>query len=61
MKEMLLPTIYINDMYDHYKACNDFNEAIQAGAERMAETFSICSKEEKIDLQMRRTTLSSSL
>lgn len=44
------PTIYINDMYDHYKACNDLKEAIQAGADRMADAFRMCPEAPRIDL-----------
>lgn len=44
------PTIYINDMYDHYKACNDLKDAIQTGAERMVNAFRKCPKTPKIDL-----------
>lgn len=44
------PTIYINDMYDHYKACNDLKDAIQTGAERMVNAFSKCPETPKIDL-----------
>ena len=36
------PTIYINDMYDHYTFCNDLQEAIQSGADRMVEAFERC-------------------
>lgn len=36
------PTIYINDMYDHYTLCNDLQEAIQSGADRMVEAFKKC-------------------
>lgn len=44
------PTIYINDMYDHYKACNDLKDAIQTGAERMVNAFRKCPETPKIDL-----------
>ena len=44
------PTIYINDMYDHYEACNDLKDAIQTGAERMVNAFSKCPETPKIDL-----------
>ena len=43
------PTIYINDMYDHYKACNDLKEAIQAGADRMVNAFKMCPEAPRID------------
>mgnify|MGYP003369178330 FL=1 len=36
------PTIYINDMYDHYTLCNDLQEAIQSGADRMVKAFEKC-------------------
>jgi len=29
------PTIYINDMYDHYKTTEDLQEVLQSAAERM--------------------------
>lgn len=44
------PTIYINDMYDHYKFCNDLKEAIRSGAERMVKAFSICPEMPKVEL-----------
>ena len=44
------PTVYINDMYDHYKACNDLKEAIRAGAERMGNALSRCPEAPKFDL-----------
>lgn len=44
------PTIYINDMYDHYKLCNDLKEAIRSGADRMVKAFSICPEMPKIEL-----------
>lgn len=43
------PTIYINDMYDHYKACNDLKEAIQAEADRMVNAFKMCPEAPRID------------
>ena len=43
------PTIYINDMYDHYKVCNDLKEAIQAGADRMVNAFKMCPEAPRID------------
>ena len=43
------PTIYINDMYDHYKACNDLKEAIQAGADRVVNAFKMCPEAPRID------------
>ena len=44
------PAIYINDMYDHYKLCNDLKEAIKSGADRMVKAFSICPDIPKIEL-----------
>ena len=44
------PTVYINDMYDHYKLCNDLKEAIKSGADRMVKAFSICPDIPKIEL-----------
>lgn len=44
------PTVYINDMYDHYKLCNDLKEAIRSGADRMVKAFSICPEMPKIEL-----------
>lgn len=29
------PTIYINDMYEHFKSCNDLHETLQNAAKRM--------------------------
>lgn len=46
----ILPTIYINDMYDHYKLCSDLKEAIKSGAERMVNAFSVCPDIPKIEL-----------
>lgn len=43
------PTIYINDMYDHYKACNDLKKAIQAGADCMVNAFKMCPEAPRID------------
>ncbi len=31
----VFPTIYINDMYDHYKSTDDLQEVLQSAAERM--------------------------
>ncbi len=36
-------------MYDHYKACNDLKEAIQAGADRMVNAFKMCPEAPRID------------
>ncbi|MBO5033746.1 MAG: hypothetical protein J6D08_18060 [Lachnospiraceae bacterium] len=47
---LISPTIYINDMYDHYKACNDLKEAIQTGAERMVNAFRKCPEAPRVDL-----------
>ena len=33
------PTIYINDMYDHYKSTNDLQDALQSAAERMGRAM----------------------
>lgn len=33
------PTIYINNMYEHYKECNDLQAVLQAGAETMQKAF----------------------
>jgi hypothetical protein len=30
------PTIYINDMYDHYQSCNDLEAVLQSAADAMA-------------------------
>lgn len=51
------PTIYINDMYDHYKLCNDLKEAIRSGAERMVKAFSICPDVPKIELAEARDNI----
>lgn len=47
---LISPTIYINDMYDYYKTCNDLKEAIQAGAERMVNAFRECPEAPNIAL-----------
>lgn len=39
---MCSPTIYINDMYDYYKTCGDFTEALQEGARSMMKAFEMC-------------------
>lgn len=44
------PTIYINEMYEQYKNCNDLKEAIKTGAERMVKAFSNCPEIPKIEL-----------
>lgn len=31
------PTIYINNMYEHYKECNDLKEVLQSAAKSMAQ------------------------
>lgn len=33
------PTIYINNMYEHYKECDDLQAVLQAGAETMQKAF----------------------
>lgn len=33
------PTIYINNMYEHYKECDDLQSVLQAGAETMQKAF----------------------
>lgn len=47
---LISPTIYINDMYDYYKTCNDLKEAIQAGAERMVNAFRECPEVSRVAL-----------
>lgn len=47
---LISPTIYINDMYDYYKTCNDLKEAIQAGAERMVNAFRECPEVSRVGL-----------
>lgn len=47
---LISPTIYINDMYDYYKTCNDLKEAIQAGAERMVNAFRECPEVSRVDI-----------
>lgn len=49
-ERVVSPTIYINDMYDHYKLCNDLKEAIQFGADRMVKAFKECPEMPKIEL-----------
>lgn len=49
-ERVVSPTIYINDMYDHYKFCNDLKEAIQSAADRMVKAFKECSEMPKIEL-----------
>lgn len=49
-ERVVSPTIYINDMYDHYKFCNDLKEAIQSGADRMVKAFKECPEMPKIEL-----------
>ena len=38
-KYLTSPTIYINNMYEHYKECNDLQEVLQAAAESMKKAF----------------------
>lgn len=33
------PTIYINNMYEHYKECEDLQEVLQSAAESMVKAF----------------------
>ena len=33
------PTIYINNMYEHYKECNDLQEVLQSAAKIMTKAF----------------------
>ena len=49
-EKVVSPTIYINDMYDHYTRCNDLKEAIQSGADRMAKAFEQCPEMPRIEL-----------
>lgn len=49
-KKMVSPTIYINDMYDHYQMCNDLKESIRGGAERLVNAFEHCPEAPKIEL-----------
>lgn len=49
-ERVVSPTIYINDMYDHYKLCNDLKEAIQSSADRMVKAFKECPEMPKIEL-----------
>lgn len=55
------PTIYINDMYDHYKLCNDLKEAIRSGADRMVRHLVFVLKCLKSNCQKQRITLYFSL
>ncbi len=48
--KLVSPTVYINDMYDHYQMCNDFREAIRTGAERMVKAFDHCPEAPKVEL-----------
>lgn len=44
------PTIYINDMYNHYKINNDLKAAIKSSADRMVKSFSLCPEVPAIEL-----------
>lgn len=43
------PTIYVNAMYEHYKDCNDLEEAMRNGARQMAKLMGIRSVVPKLD------------
>lgn len=43
------PTIYINDMYDHYLECNDLQEVMEKGAACMVKGMEEIDKVGKID------------
>lgn len=44
------PTIYINDMYEHYKDCGDLKEAIQTAAEKMSHALELYREAPQIDM-----------
>lgn len=39
MKYQTSPTIYIDNMYEHYKECDDLQAVLQSGAETMQKAF----------------------
>lgn len=43
------PTIYINDMYEHYKQCGDLQEVLQTASENMAKAFEMDMPTPKLD------------
>lgn len=43
------PTIYINDMYEHYKQCGDLQEVLQTASENMAKAFEMDMPTQKLD------------
>ena len=56
-EKVVSPTIYINDMYDHYKLCNDLKEAIQSGTDRMVKAFEQCPEMPRIELAEARDNI----
>lgn len=56
-ERVVSPTIYINDMYDHYKLCNDLKEAIQSGADRMVKAYKDCPEMPRIELAVARDNI----
>ena len=51
------PTVYINDMYDHYLKCNDLKEVIRTGANLMVKGFSECPEIPQIDLALAKDNI----
>ena len=43
------PTIYINDMYDHYMKCNDLQAVMESAAQYMENAMHMVNKEGAID------------
>lgn len=43
------PTVYIEDMYENYKRCGDFQEVLQGVADAMVEAFSVGVQDMELD------------
>lgn len=45
------PTIYVQDMYEHYKKCNNLQEVLTVAASRMEQTFEQLPRMGQFDLE----------
>lgn len=51
------PTIYINDMYEHYKECEDLQDVLQSAADRMGRAMVEIPQIPAIDLDNARDNI----
>lgn len=56
-KRNVSPTIYINDMYDHYKECEDLQDVLQSAADCMGRAMSEMPQIPAIDLDNARDNI----